>query len=238
MEIPPTTRLEMMDDAGCSVHALRENLRDIALMNRFLGAHAIVCRYLDQVVPVWRERAGTAPDALSVLDVGTGGADVPAAIVAWGRRRRVPVRVVGIDRHPAIVRIAATRARRDRVRVVQASAAALPFQNASFDVGLCNLTLHHLTWDERVALLRRLHAVARVGFLVVDLLRSPGGYAGVWLLTRLFRNPLTRHDGPLSVRRAMTWSEYLQCARAADVAGLRLARLPLFRVALSRTGQP
>jgi SAM-dependent methyltransferase len=236
MEIPAATTQEMMDDLGCPVGALRGNLRDIALMNRLLGAHTIVRRYLDQVVPVWRRRAGTAPDALSVLDVGTGGADVPAAIVEWARRREVPVRIVGIDRHPAIVRIAASSVPPEHVRVVQADAAALPFQDASFDVCLCNLALHHLTWDQRVALLKRLHAVARLGFLVVDLLRSAGGYAGVWLLTRFFRNPLTRHDGPLSVRRAMTWSEYLRCAHDADVTGLRLARLPLFRVALSRTG--
>lgn len=225
-----------MDDPGCAVGALRGNLRDLAVLNRLLGAHAFVLRFLDQVVPMWRRRAGTSPDPLSVLDVATGGADIPAAIVEWGRRRGVPVRVVGIDRHPAIVRIAASHVPRDRVHIVQGDAAALPVQDASFDVGLCSLALHHLTWDRRVALLRRLHAVARLGFLVVDLRRSPGGYAGVWLLTRLFGNPLTRHDGPLSVRRSMTWSEYCRCARDTGVAGLRLARLPLFRVALSRMG--
>lgn len=236
MGIPPATTPELMDDPGCTVGALRENLRDLALLNRFLGAHAFVLRYLDQVVPIWRSRAGTRPNWLSVLDVGTGGADVPVAVVEWGRRRGVPVRVVGVDRHPTIVRIAAASVPRDRVQIIQADAAALPFPDASFDVGLCNLALHHLSWDGRVSLLRRLNAVTRLGFLVVDLLRSPGGYAGVWLLTRLFRNPLTRHDGPLSVRRAMTWSEYLRCARDAGVSGLRLARMPLFRVALSRMG--
>jgi SAM-dependent methyltransferase len=236
MGIPAATTPELMDDPSCAAGTLRGNLRDLALLNRLLGAHAFVLRFLDQIVPIWRRRAGTSPDPLTVLDVATGGADIPAAIVEWGRRRGVPVRIVGIDRHPAIVRIAASRVPRDRVHIVQADAAALPVQDASFDVGLCNLALHHLTWDGRVALLRRLHAVARLGFLVVDLQRSPGGYAGVWLLTRLFRNPLTRHDGPLSVRRSMSWSEYLRCARDAGVAGLRLARLPLFRVALSRMG--
>jgi SAM-dependent methyltransferase len=236
MEIPTTTTQEMMDDPGCSVEALRGELRNIALINRLLGTHAIVRRYLECVVPLWRRRAGAAPDALSVLDVGTGAADVPLAVVEWARRRRVPVRVVGVDRHPTVVRIAARSTPPRHVSVVQADASALPFPDASFDVCLCNLVLHHLDWDERVALLRRLHAVSRLGFLVVDLLRSPGGYAAVWLLTRLFRNPLTRHDGPLSVRRAMSWPEYLRCARDADVRGLRLARGPLFRVALSRTG--
>lgn len=236
MEIPAATTPELMDDPSCSIGTLRDNLRDLALMNRFLGAHAIVLRYLDRAASLWRRGGPGGEDALSVLDVGTGGADVPAAIVAWARRRGVPVRIVGIDRHPGIVRIAASAAPRDRVRVVQADAAALPFRDRSFDVALCTLALHHLTRDERVAFLRRLHAVARLGFLVVDLRRSPGGYAGVWLLTRLFRNPLTRHDGPLSVRRAMTWPEYVQCVREAGIAGLRPARLPLFRVALSRMG--
>jgi SAM-dependent methyltransferase len=236
MKILPASAPEMMDDPECSIHALRESLRDLALINRLLGAHAIIRRYLDRVIPEWRRRAGAAPEALSVLDVGTGGADVPASIVAWARRRGVPVRIVGIDRHPVTVRIAASSVPPGQVSVVQADAAALPFRDASFDVCLCNLALHHLSWDERVALLRRLHAVARVGFLVIDLLRSPGGYASVWLLTRLFRSPFIRHDGPLSVRRSMTWPEYLRCARDADVAGLRLARLPMFRVALSRTG--
>lgn len=236
MEIPATTAQEMMDDPGCSAEALRGELRNIALTNRFLGTHATVRRFLERVVPLWRRRAGAARDALSVLDVGTGGADVPVAIVEWARGRGVPVRVVGVDRHPKAVRIAAFSAPPGEVSVVQADACALPFADASFDVCLCNLVLHHLNWDERVALLRRLHGVSRLGFLVVDLLRSPGGYASVWLLTRFFRNPLTRHDGPLSVRRAMTWSQYLRCARDANVSGLRLTRGPMFRVALSRMG--
>jgi SAM-dependent methyltransferase len=236
-QIRPSLTRELMDDAGCSVRDLRGNLRDLERMNRLLGGHAIVRRYLDRVLPLWRERGRAASDAFTVLDVGTGGADVPAAIVAWGRRRRVPVRIVAVDRHPAVVHLASTAsAVHSSVAVVRADARALPFRNASFDVCLCSLALHHLTRDQGGALLRHLHGLARVGFLVVDLLRCPSGYGGVWLVTRFSRNPLTRHDGPLSVRRAMSWPEYRDFARDARVPGMRLTRLPLFRVALSRIG--
>jgi SAM-dependent methyltransferase len=236
IQIRPSTTRELMDDPECSVRDLRGNLRDLERMNRLLGGHAIVRRYLDRVLPVWRRRAHAASDVLAVLDVGTGGADVPAAVVEWGQRRQVPLRIVGVDRHPAVARIAHAMAVHSSVTVIQADARALPFRNASFDVCLCTLALHHLSRDEGVALLRRLHGLARLGFLVVDLLRCPSGYAGVWLMTRLSRNPLTRHDGPLSVRRAMSWPEYREFAREARIPDMRLTRLPLFRVALSRIG--
>ncbi len=235
MDIRKTTAPELMDDPEESLRDLHGSLRDLELINRLLGGHVFVRRYLDRVLPVWRRRAASIPRALTVLDVGTGGGDVPAAVAGWGQRRGVPVRIVGVDRHPGIARFAASLARPSIV-VIQADARSLPFREASFDVCLCNLVLHHLTRDEGVALLRRLHGLARVGFLAVDLLRSPGGYGGVWLLTRAFRNRLIRHDGPLSVRRAMSWPEYREFAQEAGVPGITLERLPLFRVALSRIG--
>jgi SAM-dependent methyltransferase len=236
-EIPPATQPEFMDDPECSVPDLRGNLRDIERLNRFLGGHAAVCRYLDRVLPVWRKRERARSSALAVLDVGTGGADIPAAVVEWGRRRQVPVRIVGVDRHSTIARIAKERtAAHPAVSVILADATALPFRDASFDVCLCNLTLHHLARDHGIALLRRLHRLGRVGFLAVDLLRCPGGYGGAWLVTRLSRNRFTRHDGPLSIRRAMSWPEYRRFAADARIPGMQVSRLPLFRIALSRIG--
>jgi SAM-dependent methyltransferase len=236
-EIPPATQPELMDDLECSVSDLRGNLRDIECLNRLFGGHTVVRRYLDMILPVWRKQRSTRSSALAVLDVGTGGADIPAAVAEWGRRRQVPVRVVGVDRHSTIARIAKERAAAHQaVSVMLADATALPFRDASFDVCLCNLTLHHLARDHGIALLRRLHRLGRVGFLVVDLLRCPEGYGGAWLVTRLFRNPLTRHDGPLSIRRAMSWPEYRRFAADANIPGMQVSRLPFFRIALSRTG--
>lgn len=228
------TSPELMDDPGRSVDELRENLRDLERINRFLGGHAIVRAYLDRALPVWRSHRASADGALTVLDVATGGGDVPAAVVAWGRRRRVALRVVGVDRHPTIARLATARC--PDVTVIRADARALPFRDASVDVCLCNLALHHLTPEEGPALIRHLHRLARIGFLVVDLLRSPAGFGGVWLMTRLLRNHLIRHDAPLSVRRSRSWEEYCQLTAAAGVPGLRLTYHPLFRVSLSRIG--
>ena len=232
-----STAQELMDDPARTRDELRENLRDLERINRLFGGHAVVRAFLDQALPAWRRRGGTEGAALRVLDVATGGADVPAAVADWGRRRSVQVRVIGVDRHPVIAGLAAaSSAAFSSVTVIRADARALPFADAAFDVCLCSLALHHLAVEEGLALIRRLDRLSRVGFLLVDLLRSPSGYGGVWLMTRLSSNRLIRHDGPLSVRRARSWEEYRGLVAAAGVPGLRLERHPLFRVTLSRIG--
>ena len=235
MQMRRSTAQELMDDPALTREELRDNLRDLGRINRLFGGHAAVRAFLDEALPAWRRRAGTEGAALWVLDVATGGADVPAVVVDWGRRRGVPVRVIAVDRHPVIAGLAAaSSAALPSVTVIRADARALPFADGAFDICLCSLALHHLAVEEGSALIRRLDRLSRIGFLLVDLLRSPSGYGGVWLMTRLSRNRLIRHDGPLSVRRARSWEEYRVLVAASGIAGLRLERQPLFRVTLSR----
>jgi len=225
---------ELMDDPGRSDRELRETLRDLGRINRWFGARAFVRAYLERVLPVWRDRAS---QPFTLLDVATGGADIPVDIVAWAARRGVPVRIVAVDRHATTARLAREMTRpHQAIRIIRADAGALPFRDRSFDVCLCTLALHHLDPGEAPALIRSLHRLARLGFLVVDLVRGWDAYAGVWLLTRASRSPLIRHDGPLSVRRAPSWDEYRRLVEAAAVPGLRLRRLPMFRAALERIG--
>jgi hypothetical protein len=234
MQMRRSTTQELMDDPARTREELRDNLRDLGRINRFFGGHAAVRAFLDEALPAWRRRGGPEGGALRVLDVATGGADVPAVVVDWGRHRGVRVRVIGLDRHPVIAGLAAaSSAAFPSVTVIQADARAIPFADRAFHVCLCSLALHHLAVEEGLNLIRRLDRLSRIGFLLVDLLRSPSGYGGVWLMTRLSRNRLVRHDGPLSVRRARSWEEYRGLVAASGIAGLRLERQPLFRVTLS-----
>lgn len=232
-----TVAPELMDDPACAERELRAALRDLGRINGHFGAHTFVSAYLDRMLPVWRAGQGEPPPPIRVLDVATGGADVPIAVAAWAARRRIRACIVAVDRHPTTVRLAGeTLAGYPEIRVVRGDACELPFADRSFDIALCSLTLHHLSLDDGVRALQDMNRVSRVGFLAVDLVRSRLGYAAVWLLTRLSRSRMIRHDGPLSVRRARTPDEYRRLAEAARVAGLRVVPLPLFRVALERTG--
>jgi hypothetical protein len=69
--------------------------------------------------------------------------------------------------------------------------------------------------------------VGRLGFVVNDLWRARFGVALVWLATRVLRcHPISRHDGPLSVRRSYSPEEIRALASNARVRRLEVRRYP------------
>jgi hypothetical protein len=70
-----------------------------------------------------------------------------------------------------------------------------------------------------------MRATAPLG-VVNDLLRTRTSLALVWLVTRLLRlHPVSRHDGPVSVRRAYSEAELRSLAARAG-ARARIRRYP------------
>jgi SAM-dependent methyltransferase len=95
---------------------------------------------------------------------------------------------------------------------------ALPWPDGSFDVAHASLVLHHLSPADAVAFLRELRRVARIGIVVNDLVRGRLFWIGGWLLVHtVARSRFTRHDGPLSVRRAYTRAELHDLLAAAGL---------------------
>jgi SAM-dependent methyltransferase len=156
------------------------------------------------------------------------------AIARWSRRRGIPAHLIATDVSQQIVDVARDQvAFEPMVQVERQDALDLPYADDSFDIVLCTLALHH--FDPGSAC-RLLQSMARVGatVLVYDVERSPLAYSGAVLLTRGLRmHAVTRHDAPISVRRAYTASELRVLA---ERAGLQNARVRVgfpFRLALS-----
>ena len=141
--------------------------------------------------------------------MGTGGGDVPRALVRWARRAGRPIRLFALDRDPAAARVALGRGRGyPEIVVLQGDAVDLPVRSGSVDVVISSLTLHHLEEAAAVRHLAEMDRAAGRGIVVNDLARSRTAYALVWLVTRLFAvNRMSRHDGPVSVQRAYVREE-------------------------------
>jgi hypothetical protein len=94
--------------------------------------------------------------------------------------------------------------------------------------------LHHLEPPEAVKLLREMARVAREAVIVNDLDRARPWLLGAQILSRLAtRNRYTRHDAPLSVRRAYRPDELAALAKRAGLReGARLWTRPRYRYAL------
>jgi ubiquinone/menaquinone biosynthesis C-methylase UbiE len=219
-------RRELLDDEDAGTLAeWAGNFRDLARINAWLGGVRATTREI--------ERLAVTPR--TILDVGTGGADMPVAVLDHLRARGVAATCVALDRSPRALAAAAQRVRgRADISLVRGDATALPYADTSFDLVTCNLALHHFDPPDAV---RALREMARVGRDVIlnDLRRSPVG----WLLARtifpLFtRNRFTLHDGPLSVRRAYSPSE--ASALAADAGWRRIACRTHFAARMTLTG--
>lgn len=203
---------------------LQGNMRDLARINRWLGGVALSRRALvalatgSHALPrVGRVDWCTRP--LRMLDVGTGAADIPEALLAWTSERGLKLHVAAVDERHEILDVAFERVGdRPDLRLDHTAGDRLAYDNGAFDVVHASLVLHHLEPPAAVRLLSEMARTASLGIIVNDLDRRRLGWLGAWLLSRvLTRNGYTRHDAPLSVRRAYRPTEV---ARLAVQAGL------------------
>ena len=198
------------------------SLADIDRLNAWFGGYAITLRALDRLVL----RAPPSRRWL-VVDVGGGRGDFARRLIDHLRRRNRRARVVVVDRDPDLLAVA-RRAMPPDVSLVRAEATALPFREASIDVITMSLTLHHMEPDAAAMSLGEMSTSARVSIIVNDLWRSRLSLALVWVATRVLGcHAISRHDGPLSVRRAYSPDEIRGLAEKAGIRPPRIRRYPL-----------
>lgn len=230
---------ELIDDQSQPYADFRASMTDVQRANRFLGGTRVVTRQ----AKLWLRAAGSDPEfasrPITFLDVATGSGDLPQAILSLARNVKVPIQIVGLDFSPPILRIAREEVEPIReIRLLRGDAFRLPFADHSVDYVLCSLAFHHFGFAQSVVALQEMERVARRGWLVNDLRRA----WSAWFLFRVVSiltgmNRLTRHDGPASVLRAYSLSEYRAMPEALGLCpeqDFHLRRSLFYRVALIR----
>ena len=156
-----------------------------------------------------------------MLDIASGGGDIPIRL--WHRVRRAGVRVEieGCDVNPQAVEYARGRAGEARADVrffhLDALHDSLP---PDYDVLTSSLFLHHLSDAEAVDFLRRLARATQQLVLINDLIRGRAELALAHVACRLLTTSRVVHtDGPRSIEAAFTMPEALALAQQAGLAG-------------------
>jgi 2-polyprenyl-3-methyl-5-hydroxy-6-metoxy-1,4-benzoquinol methylase len=205
-------------DGPLDADTLRANLRDMARVNRWLGGADLSRKAIEPL-------AMNTPQ-ISILDVGTGGADIPL------RLRRAGWHLTATDVREEVVAVARAEIAGSGVIVRVGNLAEE--MDKSFDVVHSSLVLHHLEPVETLTFLGHARRVARAAVVVNDLDRGARWLAAAWLLSRLAtRNEYTRNDAPLSVRRAYTAAEVVAMASRVGLRPVaRYRAFPGYRYAL------
>src|SRR5262245_25584663 len=160
---------EFMDDPNAEREELALALRYLRRLNARMGGVSALIGRLQAWSARWpRDRP------ITLLDIGTGSADIPLAARAWAARRGFDLRVTGLDLHATTVALAREHvADAEGVIVVQGNALALGgmFEAGSFDYVHAGLFLHHLKEIEVLTALAAMDRVARAGIVWNDLYR-------------------------------------------------------------------
>lgn len=220
---------ELMDTQRLSYPVMRETLSFLETANRRFGGFALVTRFLNRWSKNW-----LPGKTIEILDVGTGGADLPVAIAAWAKNRNLQVRITGLDLMDDIVRIAFENSKDyENITIRHGDFFDLVNVGEKYDYVISSLLLHHIPTGQTASALRAFDQLAKRGVIVSDLLRTRAGYWAVRTASYLLGNEIVRHDGPLSVRRAFLPNELEKLAREAGTSYLQAQVEPWFRVSLA-----
>jgi SAM-dependent methyltransferase len=194
----------------------RPSLNDLVRINKYWGGHSTLRKLVQHSIPVGEQ--------VSLLDVGAATGDMGQRLREW----RPQVQVTSLDY------IESHLAGGSGTRVA-ADAFALPFAPRSFDYVFSSLFLHHFTDNQVVELLSGFGRVARRKVLIIDLWRHPVPYYFISQTRWLFGwDPVTVHDGAISVEAAFDPRELVDLARRAGLENPETrVFIPAFRIALS-----
>lgn len=167
-------------------------------------------------------------------DLGCG----PGQLVIELARRSPGLHVTGIDLSDEMIARGQGNARRagvaDRVSFRRGDAQQIPFPDASLDLVVSTLSLHH--WSDPVALLDEIARALRPGgsFLIFDLRRDMAApfWLLLWFATRVVvPAALRRVSEPLGSRNAAyTPHEAARLAEQSRLSGWRVTRGPLWLI--------
>jgi len=219
----------MMDRPGSHPDILRDDLANLRTINKYFGGLTATRKSLlplFQLIPQDRD--------ITVLDLATGSADQPSALVRLARKEQRTIRIVAVDKNPVMLSVARSVCEHyPEITLTWGDILDLQYDDKSFDLVLCSLAVHHFSNQDVIRILRTMKRLCRAAFVVHDLNRSWITAWTAWLYTHLTtRNPMTLFDSYLSALRAFTRGELESLAREAGIRRLKTFRYPFFRLVL------
>ncbi len=218
-----STQDELLDSPNVPTRLLLQNLRELDLLNRKTGGHAIS---LEGIKKLLKDKSRI----YHIADLGCGSGDWLRYTALWARKNGFKVKLTGVDK------------KKDAIQYLERESSSFHeiegftgdyrefLNNSPVDVFHCSLFCHHLNDEELVELLGQINTLASVGFVINDLKRSRMAYYGAKAFTQLFRGSyLSKHDGPVSVLRGFTEQELKLIFKQAGVNQYRIVSRPFFR---------
>jgi len=206
-----STLPEKMDDQAVTENEIHQALIELEKINKLLGGHNVILTALNKLQ--WSEQT------ITIMDLGSGGGDTLRAINEWAHSNGKKVRLIGIDWNPVMTKFAEERsAAHANIIYKTLSVWDDKLMDSKADVVISSLFCHHFDDSDLVKLIKRMKELAGTAVIINDLHRHWFAYHSIKTLTTLFsKTHLVKYDGPLSVARALTKSEWDYILKKAGI---------------------
>jgi len=207
-----SSQKELLDRDDIPFVDIEKNMRELDVINTWLGGHAISQKGLKRLVGDHRQ--------VSICEIGCGGGDNLRVLNRWCLRRGITATITGIDYNTHCVAVAKQRWNGDEAQWLCSDYREVSFADKRPDIIFSSLFCHHFTDLELTDQLRWMEKNAKMGWFINDLQRHRLAYYSIRLLTAAFSGSyLVKNDAPISVLRGFSrdeWSRLLASAGMED----------------------
>ena len=209
---------ELMDDPTLDPVTLQSALKDVTLVNKWLGGEHITVEGIRYFINKFPQ------EKYKIVDLGCGDGAMLRKIANHMRAQRIQVELVGLDLNEKSLDLARQQSK-DYPEIVYKKQDILQLESTSFqcDIIISVLTMHHFTNDEILIFLKQFLKLSKLGVVINDLHRSKiahilfKGFSTVFMKTHI-----ARHDGLISIERAFSKNELLMFTSKLKVASFKL----------------
>jgi SAM-dependent methyltransferase len=223
---------ELIDDLNLSNEALRQNLEELATINKWLGGNEVTISGLKQALnkttikQVNSSIGGQGANinspiggqgALKIADIGCGGGDMLKLMANWAYKNRIEATFIGIDANQFMIDFAKQRTSNfENISYIKQDAFSEKIKNLDLDIATMTLFCHHFTENQLIELFSNLRKNCNTGLIINDLHRHWLAYYSISWLTHLFsKSYLVKNDARLSVWRGFHKNELVDILQKA-----------------------
>lgn len=216
---------ELIDENNIQQVLLFKNLRELDILNRTTGGHAITLKGIKQLITDHTK-------IYHIVDLGCGSGDSLRAIADWAKENNFYVRLTGVDMNANVIEYLKKHCSPyPEITGINTDYQEFLNRNTSVDIVHCSLFCHHLRDEELINLFTYFSKKVTTGFVINDLQRNWLAYYSAWIFTRIFNGTiLAKNDGPVSVLRAFKVNELKYLLGKANIKNYIIQKKRLFRL--------
>jgi SAM-dependent methyltransferase len=208
---------ELLDGDNIPFDDIKQNMHELDVINTWLGGHQITIKGLRQFI-----NGLSRTQTLHICEIGCGGGDNLRAIQQYCKKKRINIKLVGIDINPHCIVYAQERKENEGIEFICSDYVTASFTQKP-DILFSSLFCHHFTDDELQQQFVWMKNHSTLGFFVNDLHRYSLAYYSIKLLTALFsKSYLVKNDAPLSVARGFKKNELAELLQQSSIISYQL----------------